>query len=300
MSRLFGTLVPGLDVKPLIAELQGAGRRGARLRAGGREPGGVRRRRTPATPTSCVPAVVDRQRPGAGHRVGRRHAAVRGSSPTARRRSATGPACCWRGSCSPGRPAPACCTPIRTRATSGCSTTAGSACSTSAPSTGCPTACPSRSAGCSGWRSTATPRACSTGCARRASSSRAIDLDAEAVLDYLAPILEPARADDVPLQPRLAARAGDARRRPALTGVQHRAAAQPAAGVPADPPRDAGHHRRAVPARGRGPAGAPSSSTGCPASRRSPATEDSKQGSPALGVELPSIARTFSRLHRSQ
>ena len=54
------------------------------------------------------------------------------------------------GSCSPARPGPGCCTPTRTRATSGCSPTAGSACSTSAPSPGCPTACPPRSGGCCG------------------------------------------------------------------------------------------------------------------------------------------------------
>ena len=44
------------------------------------------------------------------------------------------------GSCSPGPRGPGCCMRTRTRVTSGCSTTAGSGCSTSAPWTGCPTA----------------------------------------------------------------------------------------------------------------------------------------------------------------
>ena len=54
-------------------------------------------------------------------------------------------------------PSRACCTRTRTRVTSGCWTTAGSACSTSARSTGCPTGCRRSSAGCCGSCTTTTP-----------------------------------------------------------------------------------------------------------------------------------------------
>ena len=113
---------------------QGPGRRGARLRAGGRAArrafaDGVRRRPgrpgAPRSSTRTKQVLVSEWVDGA--------AAVAGASPTARRSSATGPACCSPGSCSPARPAPGCCTPTRTPATSGCSTTAGSWCSTTAP-----------------------------------------------------------------------------------------------------------------------------------------------------------------------
>ena len=251
--RLFGVLVPGLDVKPLVAELQGPGRRGARLRARGRGPA----RRSP-TAFAGDPDIARPRRSSPAPsqvlvtRVDRRHAAVADHRRRAPRRSATAPACCSSGSCSPARRGPGCCTPTRTRATSGCSTTAASACSTSARSPGCRTACPRRSAAAAAGASTATPRACSTGCATRASSSRRSSSTPSGCCDYLAPFLEPVARRDVPVHPRLAAQPGGADRRPALAGVQHRAAAQPAAVVPADPPGDARRHRRAVPARGRG------------------------------------------------
>ena len=79
-----------------------------------------------------------------------------------------------------------------------------------------------------------------------------IDLDARRLLDFLSPILDPVRADTFQLRPRLAARTGNAHRRPQVARVQHGAAAQPAAGLSVDPPRDDGHHRRALPAAGRG------------------------------------------------
>jgi predicted kinase len=57
----------------------------------------------------------------------------------------------------------------------------------------------------------------------------------------------------VPVRPGVAAEAGRARRRPAQPALQHRPRAEPAAAVPADPPRHDGHARRAVPARRRRP-----------------------------------------------
>src|SRR5450631_431052 len=44
VSRLFGVLMPGLDVKPLLEEAQGLRHRGTGLRAGGEIAGGLRRR----------------------------------------------------------------------------------------------------------------------------------------------------------------------------------------------------------------------------------------------------------------
>ena len=56
------------------------------------------------------------------------------------------------------------------------------------------------------------------------------------------------RRPALPLHPRVAARPGRTPRRPALAGLPAGPAAQPAAGLPAHPPRHDRHHRRAVPA----------------------------------------------------
>ena len=85
LAGLFRVIQPGLDVKPLVAELRGPGHRGARLRAGGRRRSGPSPRRTPTTREIFVPRVV-----AAAPRVlvtewidG--HAAVARSSPTGAR-----------------------------------------------------------------------------------------------------------------------------------------------------------------------------------------------------------------------
>ena len=80
----------------------------------------------------------------------------RRSSATAARKNATGRASCSSGSCSPAPRGPACFMRTRTRATSGCSTTAGWACSTSAPWTGCRAGCRRSSDGCCGSCTTTT------------------------------------------------------------------------------------------------------------------------------------------------
>ena len=67
-----------------------------------------------------------------------------------------------------------------------------------------------------------------------------IDVDAEAVLDYLRPILDPIAEPGVHLQPRLAAPGGHQARRSPVARLPARPAAQPPAGVPADPPGHAG------------------------------------------------------------
>ena len=60
------------------------------------------------------------------------------------RRIGTAPATCWRRCTSPRRRGRRCCTPTRTRATSACCPTGASGWSTSARSPGCPTVTPSR------------------------------------------------------------------------------------------------------------------------------------------------------------
>ena len=85
MSRLVGMLVPGLEVKPLVAELKARVAEELDYELEAEQPGGVRRRRTTATRTSWSRTVVDAHRAGAGQRVGRRHCRCPGSSPTARR-----------------------------------------------------------------------------------------------------------------------------------------------------------------------------------------------------------------------
>ena len=242
MGRLVGMLVPGLDIKPLVAELQGPGRRGARLPSW--RP--TTRRRSPTAydgdPDILVPRVVDGTDAGAGQPSGSTARRCPGSSPTGTRSSATAAGLLLRrGSCSPGRRGPGCCTPTRTPATSGCSTTAASCVldfgavnrlPDGLPAADRPAAPaggrrrrrgrlrrPARTRGSCGRVSTWTPSGCST--TWRRSSSRP-------------------GSTTFRFSRGVAAQPGGAGRRPALAGVQHRAAAQPAAGVPADPP---GHRR---------------------------------------------------------
>ena len=171
-----------------------------------RQPSRRSPRRTPAT-TRSSSRGGRRRRAGAGHRVDRRHAAVAGDPRRRRRSSATAPGCCWRAALlRPGR-GPGCCTPTRTRATSGCSPTGGSACSTSARSPGCPDGHagadrPAGPAGAGRRRRGGARRAARGGLrqARRRASTR------EAVLDYLRPMLEPIAGRGVPVHPGLAAR----------------------------------------------------------------------------------------------
>ena len=172
LARMLAAISPGLDVKPLLREMQARvseeldyrleGAVAARLRRG------LRRR-----PRLLRPEDAVHRRTHAGDRMDGRHAAVGGHPGGHRASNATGPGCCWCGSCIRARPGSGCCTPTRTPATSGCCRTAGSGSSTSARSTGCRTGYPNRSAGWPGWRSPATPKRCSTGCGTRDSSGPA-------------------------------------------------------------------------------------------------------------------------------
>ena len=78
LGRMFGSWIPGLDIRPLLDELQRPGRRGARL------PAARPRRRTAFArglrrrPGVRGPGVVAGGEQVAGHRVGGRRAAVAG------------------------------------------------------------------------------------------------------------------------------------------------------------------------------------------------------------------------------
>ncbi len=145
-ARLFGRLSPGLDVKPLLAELkdrvleeldytlEADAQRDVRRR--------LRRRRAhlvgrvvASAPKVIVTEWID------GTPLSR----IIADGTPGRARPGRLPArrCCT----TRPRSAPVCCTPTRTRATSGCCPTAGSASSTSARSPACPTVRRRRSAG---------------------------------------------------------------------------------------------------------------------------------------------------------
>ena len=133
--------------------------------------------------------------------------------------------------------------------------TAAWASSTSARSTGCPTGC-RRADGrlLDAGPATATPRACSPACARMGFVKPSIDDRRRAPCwTTSSPFVDPAAHRHLHLQPGLAA--GAVRRTSTTRGGPQFAVAlqaQPAAGVPADPPGLAGRDRRAVPDRGHG------------------------------------------------
>ena len=233
--------MPGLEVKPLLDELRArvaeeldyqleAASQQAFADAYAGRPGHLRARRG------------RRHRPRAGQRVDGRHPALQDHQSTAAGRSGTGPGSCSSASCSPARPGPGCCTPTRTRATSGCSPTGGSACWTSAPWTGCPTGCRRSSASCCG--------SCTTDARHPGPAEQELR---RAGLPPGGRQRRPGRAarvpgpagravpgGDVQVQPGVAAGRGGPGDRPALG--QRGPAAQPAALLRADPP---GVHGRA-------------------------------------------------------
>ena len=112
--------------------------------------GGVRQGLRGRPATSPSPQVVALTASGPRQRVARGAcrcpADHRSGTPRGARRAP--PRSTWS-SCWPARSGPGCCTPTRTRATSGCCRTGGSGSSTSARSTGCPTGCRPRPDGCS-------------------------------------------------------------------------------------------------------------------------------------------------------
>ena len=338
MSRLVGLLVPGLDVKPLVAELKARVAEELDYTARGGQPGDVRRRPSPATRTSWSRGS-SRAATGCWSASGSTGLPLsrRSSRPAAREQRDraglllarflfSGPP---RAGHAARRPAPRQLPAARRRPARRCSTTA--------PSTGCRTGCRPRSARCSSWRSPATPTGSSTGCAEEGFVRPGISLDAQALLGYLAPILEPARAETFRFSRAWlrsqAVRVGDPRSPAYSTGLQlnlppdylliHRVTTG-AIGVlcqlEAEGPWRAELRTLAARLRPR-PAGAPTCSA--PRGSNAPGREARRArrqhraktatptraprpalvsglGSPPLQSRRPSIARTFSRLHRSQ
>ena len=93
-----------------------------------------------------------------------------------------------------------------------------------------------------------------------------VRIDPDLLLDYLAPFVEPTKVEQLPVHPGVDARAVPAHQQPAGAHVHGRDEAQPAAVVPAHPPHLARRHRRAQPARGRG--AVPGDPRGVPAGLR--------------------------------
>ncbi len=139
VGMLFGILMPGLDVKPMLEELRArvVEELDYRLEA-------KRSRRSlmpwPATRTSWS-RTWSRLQIMCSSASGWTALRWRRSSPQVRRSSATMLGCGLSGSCSQVQRGRGCCTPTRIRAISGCWPMGDSACSTSARWTGCPTGC---------------------------------------------------------------------------------------------------------------------------------------------------------------
>ena len=247
VGRLFGLLSPGLDVKPLLDELRDrvAEELDYHLRP---PPSGRFAEAYAGDPDIYVPPVVAETDHvlvtewmdgtplskiiAAGRKAERDRAGM-----LLTRFLYSGP------------PGPGCCTPTRTRATSGCWPTGGSACSTSARWPGCPDGLPPL-------------RAAAADHARP--GPRITEVERELRADnFLRPgiAVDPTRCapswrrwpsrqrGDVQVQPGVDARRGQPDDRP----ERGRPQVQPAAVVRADPSRVARRHRGAVPARVRGP-----------------------------------------------
>ena len=254
-ARLFAALFPGMDVKPLLAELKARVRRGARLRAGGRSRSATFAAAYAGDPQIVVPRVVASAPKVIVSRVARRHAAVadhrRRHAPSERDRA--GQLLAAAALLRP-RSGPGCCTPTRTRATSGSSPTGGWASSTSARSARLPDGHPEPigrlirlGAGRQrrrGARPTCAPRA-SCGRTSRSTPERGARLPAARCWTRCAS--GPFHFTRAWMQEQ-AARIAD----PRSEASPARPAAQPAAGLPAHPPGDDRLDRRALPARCHG------------------------------------------------
>ncbi len=229
VARGIGPMVPGLDIKPLIAELQAAHRRGARLPARGR--GAARRSPSSSvtTPTSSIPDVVAssgtvlvtewmESADSLAHIIRDGHPGRAGPLRL--------PTSC--GSCSRPPAAPACCTPTRTRETSGCcpartAAPAGSACSTSAPWHGCPNASCRRSLGALIRIATMEDYEQLVTALRDEGFIRErIRIDADQLRAYLGPFIEPASVEEFSVLPRLDAGPVPPRQRPERRGLRRR------------------------------------------------------------------------------
>ena len=172
MSRVLQPLMPGLEIKPLIAELRERMEEeldyrdeAANQRAFATAFDGDDKVRVPKVVASAPKAMVTEWVTGR-----KLSDVIRDGHPgrARRRRGAAGRAALLLAAAGWG-----CCTPTRTRATSSCSTTAACSCSTSARSPGSPTASPGRCRSWCGSRWRTAPTTCSRCCAGRASCCRA-------------------------------------------------------------------------------------------------------------------------------
>ena len=207
-----GALVaPGLALPPLVAELRDRLTEELDYEHEAARPGAVRRRRTTATRTSACRTCVAAPPGGAGR-------TWLDGTPLAEVALTASP-----GRARPGRPrwyqrflrqrarsGSACCTPTRTRATSGCSPTAGSASLDfgSTPAAGRDAAdvrpADRRAAG-------RRPRGgAARGCARTGSSGRVRELDVRKLRRLPGAVQRAGAARGVPLQPGVAARRSSA------------------------------------------------------------------------------------------
>ncbi len=264
-------MVPGHRHQAAGRRAAGPGRRGARLPARGR--GAARRspRRSAATPTSWSPTSSRTptrcwSRSGSSQPASLARLIAEG---TQEERDHYG---------EPLRPVPvrgpgpgrACCTPTRTPATSGCcpprtARWAGSASSTTAPWPGCPRrACRARIGSLIRIATYDDYDDVLEGLRAEGFVKPNITIDPDELRDYLGPFVEPAQAGDVRVLPGLDARAVPAGPGPPPARVDARAAAEPAAVVPADPPGLGRRHRGALPARGRAAVPGRSSTRRCP------------------------------------
>ena len=253
MSRLLQPLVPGLDVKPLIAELRERMEEELDYRDEAAQPARVRRG-VRGDPAIAVPRVVASAPQRDGHRVGQRQEAVARSSAggTATERDQAGALLAEfhysrarAGRAAARRPAPGQLPAAARRPACWCST--------SARWPGCPTACPAAvrdDPARAGGRPTTWSPCCATrgSCCRRSAVTGA---DA----DRLPRAVRRAAAHrDRSTSPGAGCRARPSGSATCAARASTRQAAEPAAAVPADPPGDDGDARSAVPARRPGPA----------------------------------------------
>ena len=201
MGKMFASMVPGMDIKDLIDELK---ERAIEELDYLRE---SRNQRAFAAAFEGDPGVRDPARAGgcaarAGLRVGRRHAAVgdhreRHAAGARPRRRAVRAVPAGR----PGprradalRPAPGQLPDDARRQ--------ASACSTSARWPSCPTACPRPWASLLRIAMSGDAQTVADGLRDEGFIRPGVEVDPEQVLNYLMPFVEPARARDLPLQPR--------------------------------------------------------------------------------------------------
>ena len=254
-----GAALPGHRRQAADRRDPGPRRRRARLPPRGRGPAGVRRR-LPRRPRHRGARRGRRRRHRAGHRVAGEPASLAAVIARAPARSATTTASCWCGSCSPGRRAPACCTPTRTPATSGCCPRAdGSPGRLGVLDFGAVARLPDSVAAAGDGHAdpdrqpTRTTTSCSRGCAARASSRTSIQVDpgAAAGLPRAVRRADPrSSGSGSPASGCASSSSGVNNPRDPTYTMAIKLNLPP--GVPAHPPHLARRHRPAQPARGRG------------------------------------------------